>query len=105
MNPPFEWTDEQVTTALHVAPHEDCSLIFTGISTDSRTTREGNLFVAVCGDNFDGHDYVSDALGRGAQGAVVARWRWDNSPYIAGGASTPLWSASPDHQERPGPRS
>jgi UDP-N-acetylmuramoyl-tripeptide--D-alanyl-D-alanine ligase len=27
----------------------------------------------LCGDNFDGHDYVSDALGRGARGAVVAR--------------------------------
>jgi len=58
---------------LNVGPQEDCSLIFTGISTDSRTTREGNLFVALSGDNFDGHDYVSDALGRGAWGAVVAR--------------------------------
>ena len=73
MNPPFVWTDEQVRSALDVAPQEDCSLTFTGISTDSRTTREGNLFVALSGDNFDGHDYVSDALGQGARGAVVAR--------------------------------
>ncbi len=73
MNPPFEWTDEQVRTALQVEPHDDCGLTFTGISTDSRTTREGDLFVALCGDNFDGHDYVSDALGQGARGAVVAR--------------------------------
>ncbi len=73
MNPPFEWTDEQVRTALQVGPHDDCGLTFTGISTDSRTTREGDLFVALCGDNFDGHDYVSDALGQGARGAVVAR--------------------------------
>ena len=73
MTPSFVWTDDQVRTALHVAPQEDCSLIFTGISTDSRTTREGSLFVALCGDNFDGHDFVSDALGRGARGAVVAR--------------------------------
>lgn len=73
MTPPFVWTDEQVRTALGVPPHEDYGLTFTGISTDSRTTREGNLFVALRGDNFDGHDYVSDALGRGARGAVVAR--------------------------------
>ena len=73
MTPSFVWTDDQVRTALHVAPQEDCSLIFTGISTDSRTTREGSLFVALYGDNFDGHDFVSDALGRGARGAVVAR--------------------------------
>jgi UDP-N-acetylmuramoyl-tripeptide--D-alanyl-D-alanine ligase len=73
VNGPFAWTDEQVRSALDVAPQEDCSRIFTGISIDSRTTREGNLFVALSGDNFDGHDYVSDALGRGAWGAVVAR--------------------------------
>ena len=73
MSAPFEWTDEEVRTALHVAPHDDCGLTFTGISTDSRTTREGNLFVALCGENFDGHDYVSDAVGRGARGTVVAR--------------------------------
>ena len=73
VSPPFVWTDEQVRSALDVAPQEDCSRIFTGISIDSRTTREGNLFVALSGDNFDGHDYVSDALGRGAWGAVVAR--------------------------------
>ena len=71
MTSPFVWTDEQVRSALAVDPIEDCGHTFTGISTDSRTTREGNLFVALCGDNFDGHDYVSDALGRGALGAVV----------------------------------
>jgi UDP-N-acetylmuramoyl-tripeptide--D-alanyl-D-alanine ligase len=70
---PFVWTDDQVRTALDLAPQEGHGLIFTGISTDSRTTREGNLFVALYGDNFDGHDYVSDARARGARGAVVAR--------------------------------
>ncbi len=84
MNPPFAWTDEQVRSALDVAPNEDCSPIFTGISTDSRTTREGNLFVALHGDNFDGHDYVSDALGR-ERGAP---WWRDRSRHRAP-ASTP----------------
>ncbi len=73
VNPRFEWTDEQVRSALDVAPQEDCGLVFTGVSTDSRTVSEGNLFVALSGDSFDGHDYVSDAFGRGARGAVVAR--------------------------------
>jgi UDP-N-acetylmuramoyl-tripeptide--D-alanyl-D-alanine ligase len=73
MSAPFVWTDEQVRSALEVAPEDDCGLIFTGISTDSRTIQEGNLFVALSGDNLDGHDYVSDALGRGGRGAVVAR--------------------------------
>jgi UDP-N-acetylmuramoyl-tripeptide--D-alanyl-D-alanine ligase len=73
MTSPFVWTDEQVRTALAVEPLEACDLTFTGISTDSRTTREGDLFVALSGDHFDGHDYVSEALGRGARGVVAAR--------------------------------
>ncbi len=44
---------------------------FTGVSTDSRTVREGDLFVALEGERFDGHDFVSEALRRGAQAAVV----------------------------------
>ncbi len=45
---------------------------FRGISTDTRTIREGELFFALQGPNFDGRDYVAAALGRGAAGAVVA---------------------------------
>jgi UDP-N-acetylmuramoyl-tripeptide--D-alanyl-D-alanine ligase len=44
-----------------------------GISIDSRTVREGELFVAIRGDRFDGHDFVADAIKRGAWGAVVER--------------------------------
>jgi len=41
------------------------------VCTDSRTVKEGDLFVALKGDSFDGHDYLADAAGRGAVGAVV----------------------------------
>lgn len=44
----------------------------TGVSIDSRTVREGDLFVALKGPNFDGHAYVADALAKGAVAAVVA---------------------------------
>lgn len=43
---------------------------FTGLSIDSRTIREGELFVALKGDHFDGHDFISAALMTGA-GALV----------------------------------
>jgi len=44
----------------------------TGVSIDSRTIVPGDLFVALKGPNFDGHDYVEAALGAGACAAVVA---------------------------------
>lgn len=44
--------------------------VFTGLSIDSRTIKEGELFVALKGDNFDGHDFLKEALKAGA-GAVV----------------------------------
>jgi UDP-N-acetylmuramoyl-tripeptide--D-alanyl-D-alanine ligase len=46
---------------------------FTGVSTDSRTTKAGDCFFAIVGENFDGHDYVSDALAKGAVCAVVSK--------------------------------
>ena len=46
--------------------------IFDGVSTDTRTLREGELFVALAGPNFDGGDYVSQAKEKGAAAAVVA---------------------------------
>lgn len=46
---------------------------FAGVSTDSRTLKAGELFVALRGPNFDGHAYVPDAQARGAAAAVVER--------------------------------
>ena len=42
-----------------------------GISIDSRTVRPRELFWALKGDRFDGHDFSSKALERGAGGIVV----------------------------------
>lgn len=44
---------------------------FTGISIDSRTIREGELFIALRGERFDGHDFLEPALKKGG-GAVVS---------------------------------
>ena len=43
------------------------------ISIDSRALRPGDLFVAIHGDRFDGHDFINDAIRAGAIGAVVHR--------------------------------
>jgi UDP-N-acetylmuramoyl-tripeptide--D-alanyl-D-alanine ligase len=46
---------------------------FAGVSTDTRRVAAGQLFVALQGPNFDGHDFVAEAAARGAVGAVVSR--------------------------------
>lgn len=44
-----------------------------GISIDSRTTQAGDLFFAIQGQRLDGHQFVSQALARGAAACVVKR--------------------------------
>jgi UDP-N-acetylmuramoyl-tripeptide--D-alanyl-D-alanine ligase len=46
---------------------------FAGISTDTRTVRAGECFVALVGPNFDGHQFTAPAVEQGATGLVVQR--------------------------------
>ncbi|MCD8198691.1 MAG: UDP-N-acetylmuramoyl-tripeptide--D-alanyl-D-alanine ligase [Phascolarctobacterium sp.] len=48
-------------------------LNFTGIATDSRSIKEGELFVALVGDKFDGHDYCKAAVEQGAAGVLISK--------------------------------
>ena len=36
------------------------------VSTDSRSIREGDLFIALKGDSFNGHDFIQDAFSYGS---------------------------------------
>ncbi|MEJ2442001.1 MAG: UDP-N-acetylmuramoyl-tripeptide--D-alanyl-D-alanine ligase [Exilibacterium sp.] len=45
--------------------------VFKRVSTDTRTLRRGDLFVALRGDNFDAHNFLPTAVDRGASGLVV----------------------------------
>ncbi|EXI77695.1 MAG: UDP-N-acetylmuramoyl-tripeptide--D-alanyl-D-alanine ligase [Candidatus Accumulibacter appositus] len=45
---------------------------FCGVSTDSRSIAAGELFLALRGENYDGHHYLAAAKARGAVAAVVA---------------------------------
>lgn len=51
------------------------AIALAGYSIDSRTIGPGELFFAVKGERFDGHDFVAAAAERGAAGAVVSRAR------------------------------
>ena len=44
---------------------------FQGLSIDTRTLQEGDLFFAIPGPHHDGHDHLEDAARKGAAGCVI----------------------------------
>ena len=70
----FRWTDLEVRKALGLnLERAQPGLTFDRVWTDSRSVEPGDLFLALPGENYDGHDFVADALARGADGVVVSR--------------------------------
>jgi UDP-N-acetylmuramoyl-tripeptide--D-alanyl-D-alanine ligase len=55
---------------------------FRGVSTDTRSLAQGNLFVALRGPSFDGHDYLDQARLRGAAAAAVSEPRDVRLPLL-----------------------
>ena len=49
----------------------DQEAVAMGYSIDSRTLNPGDLFIAIAGEHFDGHNYVQAALEKGAVGAII----------------------------------
>lgn len=47
------------------------NISFTGVSIDSRTIQTGNLFIAIRGERLDGHEYLEEAIKKGAAAAIV----------------------------------
>lgn len=58
----------------------DCEI--NAIQQDSRDIRHGNLFVAIAGEHFDGHDFVKQAASTGAAAALVSRETGNGIPEI-----------------------
>lgn len=57
--------------------------LFEGVSTDTRTLKSGELFIALDGPNFSGSDYLALAHEKGAAGAVVGTKTKDDLAQIA----------------------
>ncbi len=68
----FQFTLADVMTATNAVLKKITSAsVFGGVTTDSRKVEEGMLFVALKGENFDGHNFIAQAAKQGAIGAVV----------------------------------
>ncbi len=65
---------QQVANALSVDLENGASRIqVLRVTTDSRDVRPGDLFIAIRGERFDGHEFVANSMERGAVGCVVDR--------------------------------
>lgn len=69
------WTLDSVSDALgemlrEARPRGTQS--FTGITTDSRSVSKGQLFVALRGEKFDGHDFIRDVVAAGAAAVLIS---------------------------------
>ncbi len=80
----FEFSE--ITRALGVGPVPGPGIgSARGVSIDSRTLREGDLYVAIRGKRFDGNEFAGEALDRGAAGVVVERFP------ASGKTGRPVW--------------
>ncbi|MBP6355286.1 MAG: UDP-N-acetylmuramoyl-tripeptide--D-alanyl-D-alanine ligase, partial [Nitrosomonas sp.] len=61
---------KEVAHVLH-ADWNGKNVIFTGVSTDSRTLKQGDLFIALTGENFFGSKFVGNAAEKGAVAAMI----------------------------------
>jgi len=87
----LDWTNSTVYVQKNNNSLQNFNL--TSISTDTRTIEDEDFFIPVVGENYNGHDFILDALKQGASGFIfesrfndmIAGWRdktksdiWDN---------------------------
>ena len=69
------WSRNRVGEALAALAHENLprgTAAFARVWTDTRTIEPGDLFVALAGERFDAHDFLAEAVAKGASGLVVS---------------------------------
>lgn len=62
-----------------IAPHFDAKRVIHRVSTDSRKAGPGDLFVAIKGEQFDGHDFISQAVARGVEAILCEKYPADTT--------------------------
>jgi len=65
------WTLSRVAQALRLPRYRATDRALRAVTTDTRSLEPGDLFVALKGERFDAHDFLPDAVARGAAALVV----------------------------------
>jgi len=69
----LSWSVEEIAGACAGRVRGEGSVTLEGVSTDTRTLSSGQLFIALQGESYDGHDFLEEAVARGAAAALVCR--------------------------------
>jgi len=67
------WLLEDVTSTVRGTPLRVERQVFTGVSTDSRNIRDGQLFIPLVGPNFDGHAFIDQAYIKSGGGSLCQK--------------------------------
>ncbi len=82
------WSVDEIVGAVDGTVLRRGKEAFSGISTDSRTIGEGELFIPLKGPNFDGHLYIGSALERSRGGTLCEDGRSDLTALLANSEGT-----------------
>ncbi|MDR2831930.1 MAG: UDP-N-acetylmuramoyl-tripeptide--D-alanyl-D-alanine ligase [Rickettsiales bacterium] len=79
----YKWNTNNIIDATGGREVGGCNWIHnSNISTDTRSIKKGDLFIALKGKNFDGHNFLHEAFLKGAVAAVVSEDKYRNLPII-----------------------
>ncbi|MDE5060589.1 MULTISPECIES: UDP-N-acetylmuramoyl-tripeptide--D-alanyl-D-alanine ligase [Wolbachia] len=79
----FKWNTNNIIDATGGRDVNGCNWTHSSnISTDTRSIKKGDLFIALKGKNFDGHNFLHEAFLKGAAAAIVSEGKYKNFPLI-----------------------
>lgn len=78
----FKWNINNIINATGGRKMGNCNWTHSpNISIDTRSTKKGDVFIAIKGQNFDGHDFLHEAFSKGAVVAIVSENKYEYKEY------------------------
>ncbi|WCR53775.1 MAG: UDP-N-acetylmuramoyl-tripeptide--D-alanyl-D-alanine ligase [Wolbachia endosymbiont of Ctenocephalides orientis wCori] len=78
----FKWSVNDIIDATGGRKMGNCNWTHSpNISIDTRNIKKGDIFIAIKGQNFDGHDFLHEAFSKGAVVAIVSKNKYEHKEY------------------------
>ncbi|WJW79759.1 UDP-N-acetylmuramoyl-tripeptide--D-alanyl-D-alanine ligase [Bartonella sp. TP] len=77
------WARQEILESIQGQVFGNLATEFTGVSIDTRTLAAGSIFFAIEGANFDGHDFLSNAVSKGATLLIIQKDKLDKAKNLA----------------------